>query len=99
MSSRSSRFSIVEEALQILAELGGQGRMSQRVVDGRLQIAELLPGVIALPFENVTVEIALPDQSAHRIRQLNLAPCAALRLLQNRKNLGRKNVTADDCVL
>src|ERR1700680_4197193 len=72
--------------------------MLQRVVDGRLQVAELLAGVIAFSFENVSVEVALADQRAHRIGQLNLAARAALRLLKDRENLWRQNIAPDDRV-
>ena len=42
--------------------------MPQRVVDRRFQISDFFAGIVTAAFENVSVEVALPDQSPHRAR-------------------------------
>src|SRR5258708_2840752 len=100
--SRISRlFSMagIEEALQVGAELGAQTRVPQRVVDGGLQVPQLLAGVVALALEDVAVKVARAHQLAQSVRELNLAAGPALGLLQQRENVGGEDVAADDGVV
>src|SRR5260221_3285823 len=97
----SSRFSIFrsKQALQVFAELAAEQRVTQGVVDGRLQVAELLAGVIALPFEDVAVEVARAHELAQRVGELDLAAGATLGLLQHGEDARRQDVAADDGVM
>ena len=85
--------------MQIRAELVAESLVPQRVVDGRFQIAELFTGVVATTFEDITVEVTLPNELAQRVGQLNLAAGAALCFREQRENVRRKNVAADDRVV
>src|SRR5438105_7812175 len=80
------------------AELLAELRMPQRIVDRRLQVAELFTGVVAAAFEHVSVEIAAANELAQRIGQLNFATGAALRLREHGENLRRQDVASDDGV-
>ena len=73
--------------------------LRESVIDRRLQVPQLLAGVVALAVEDVPVKVAGAYELAQRVRELNLAARAALGLLQQRKNLGGKDVTADDGVV
>ncbi|MCU1227689.1 MAG: hypothetical protein JWO97_573, partial [Acidobacteria bacterium] len=66
--------------------------MLQRVIDGRFQIAELLAGVVTLPFEDVAVEVARCRELAQRVGELNLAAGSFLRPLEEREDVRRKDV-------
>ena len=63
---------------KVLGEVVAEHVVFQRVIDGRLQIAELLAGVVALALEDVAVEVAGAQQLAKRVGELNLAAGAAL---------------------
>src|SRR5207237_5599858 len=75
MSKRLSMFFgfVCDQCFEMRAELPAARGMAQRVVDRRLEIAELLARVVALPFEDVAVEIAGAHQLSKRVRQLDLA--------------------------
>src|SRR5688500_18395335 len=72
--------------------------MAQRVVDRRFQVTQLLAGVIAAALEHVTVEVALANELAQRVGELNLTGGATLGFLEQRKDVRRKDVATDDRV-
>ena len=52
--------------------------MMQREVDRRFQIAEFFSGIVTAAFEYVSVEVALTNEIAQPIRELNLTTGAPL---------------------
>ena len=73
--------------------------MLQRVVDGRFEIADFFAGVVPLAFEHVAVKLALLHELPQRVGELDLASSAAAGLLQNREDLRRQDIAADDRVV
>ena len=47
--------------------------MPQGIVDGRLQISQLLTGVVATSFEDIAIEVAALHELAQSVGELNLA--------------------------
>src|SRR5437762_14242992 len=66
-----------EQRFEVGPELGGECRVFERVVDGRLEVTELLTGVVALPFEDQAIEVAGAEELAQGVGQLDLAAGAA----------------------
>src|SRR6266542_1056104 len=108
-SGGRSRMSILfsmflQRDAEVLGEVVAEYVVFQRVINGRFQIAELLAGVVALPFEDVAVEAAVRlavslYKAAQRVGELNLAAGAALGRLEDREDLRRQDVAADDRVV
>src|SRR6266511_4260082 len=101
-SGGRSRMSILfsmflQRDAEVLGEVVAEYVVFQRVINGRFQIAELLAGVVALPFEDVAVEAAVRlavslYKAAQRVGELNLAAGAALGRLEDREDLRRQDV-------
>src|SRR5437867_5605183 len=84
------------ETLQVRAELVRKVRPRQRELDRRLQEAELVAGVIALAFEGKRVHRPPGAQGPEPARELDLAALVLAGLGENRKEIGREHIAADD---
>src|SRR4051794_39066443 len=101
MSKRLSmrlRLIFADQRLEVRAKLIAQRRMAQRVIDGRLEIAEFFAGVVTLPFEDVAVKRAGANELAQRVGELDFAARTAFRFFEQREDVGRQDVASDDRV-
>src|SRR5690606_23114889 len=87
---------LVQQLAQVDAErLAGFGVL-ETVRHGRLQIAELVPAVVAAAGERVRVHRLVVQQVGNGVGQLDLAAGPALRRLQLVEDLRREQVTTHD---
>src|SRR6185295_3573771 len=84
------------EALEVRAEGVGQVRPGQRELDGGLEEAELVAGVVALALELHRVHRPARAQRAQAVGQLDLAAAVGGGLGQDVEEVGRQHVAADD---
>src|SRR5207249_1289506 len=66
-----------------------------RDLDGRLQVVELVPDVVAAGFESVGVHRLLLREEVDRVGQLDLAAAPGFRLAERVEDLGREHVAPD----
>src|SRR5919112_230220 len=95
-ATSSTREALDPEALEVRPELRRQLRSLEGELDGRLQPAHRRAAVVARPLELVAVDGLLLHERLDRVRQLDLAPGAALGLLELVEDLRRQDVPADD---
>src|SRR5690606_31375473 len=78
--------------LEILAELG----MTQRILDGCAQIADLAAAVVASPAERPDIDRLVLEQRRDTVGQLDLAAGAAAGALELVEDRRRQDIAADD---
>src|SRR5205085_9753917 len=83
------------QTLQVFAKPAAELRVTERVFDRRLQVAELAATVIALAAEAIGVHRLLAHQRGNAVGELNLAAGAGAQLLQVLEDCRSQHVTAD----
>src|SRR5574341_1444848 len=101
--SRTSRkslpykdFRLEVEALEVGAKGVGQVRAGERELHRGLEKAQLLARVVAAPFELDGVDGTAAAKGSQPVGQLDFAPGVGRGLGQDREEVGREHVTADD---
>ena len=84
------------DRLQILGELRREIRPAQREVHHRLQKPELVAGVVPDAVDLAAVDRAILQEPAHAVGQLDFTSAVALGGFEDRKDVRRQDVAADD---
>ena len=85
------------ETLQILTKRLREIRASQREIHHRLQVSELVAGVVPHARNFARVNRPRLEQPSQAVGQLNFTRAILRRRFECRKNVGRQNIAADDC--
>src|SRR6185437_250335 len=83
-------------SFEVLTERTAQLGALQSELDGRFEESELVPGVVALAFVAVAIDLLLFQQQAHCVSELKLSARAERSSIEHFENLWGKNVAADN---